>query len=105
MKFVSSLYVGYELMVFFGFIDVCALVRIFVNKAIGPTKAKKLGNSGYRSVKVLIVLVYARLKRLCNETRIVEHLKECQWVTKTLGLVAVPYRTIVDGWWRRYISF
>lgn len=84
--------------------EACEVVRLLVNKAIVPAKPKRPGNPGYGPVKALRTLVYARLKGLNNDTRIVEHLKKHSWATKTLGLEAVPNRTTVGRWWRRYLN-
>jgi hypothetical protein len=83
--------------------EVCEVVRLIVNKAIVPTEPKRRGNPGYGRVKALRVLVYARQKGLDNDTRIVEHLSKHPWIAKTLGLEAVPNRTTVGRWWRRYL--
>ncbi len=80
--------------------DACEVVRLFVNKAIVPAEPKRRGNPGYGRVKALRVLVYARLKGLENDTRVVQHLRKHQWITKTLGLEKVPNRTTVGRWWR-----
>ena len=84
--------------------EACEVVRLFVNKAIVPAEPKRRGNPGYGRVKALRVLVYARLKGLDNDTRVIEHLKKHTWIAKTLGLVTVPDRTTVGRWWRRYLS-
>jgi hypothetical protein len=84
--------------------EACEVVRLFVNKAIVPAEPKRPGNPGYGPVKALRVLVYARLKGLDNDTRVVEHLKKHQWIAKTLGLGTVPDRTTVGRWWRRFLS-
>ncbi len=84
--------------------EACELVRLFVNKAIVPAEPKRRGNPGYGRVKALRVLVYARLKGLDNDTRLVMHLKKHRWIAKTLGLGAVPNRTTVGRWWRRCLS-
>ena len=84
--------------------EACEVVRLFVNKAIVPAEPKRRGNPGYGRVQALRVLIYARLKRLDNDTRVVEHLKKYQWTARTLGLEAVPDRTTVGRWWRRYLS-
>jgi hypothetical protein len=41
---------------------------------------------------------------LDNDTRVVEHLKKHRWTAKTLRLQAVPDRTTVGRWWRRYLN-
>lgn len=51
------------------------------------------------------MLVYARLKGLENDTRVVEHLKKYTWAARTLGLRCIPDRTTVGRWWRRYLRF
>jgi len=85
--------------------EACKVVRLLVNKAIVPAEPIRRGNPGYGPVKALRILVYARLKGLDNDTRVVEHLKKNQWIAKTLGLEAVPDRTTVGRWWRRYLHF
>lgn len=84
--------------------EACEVVRLLVNKAIVPAEPKRRGNPGYGRVKAIRTLVYARLKKLDNDTRIVEHLKRHPWIAKTLGLNTVPNRTTVGRWWRRYLS-
>lgn len=84
--------------------EACEVVRLFANKAIVPAELKRAGNPSYGRVKALRILVYARLKGLDNDTRIVEHLKKHLFAAKTLGLSSVPDRTTVGRWWRRYLS-
>jgi len=84
--------------------EACEVVRLFVNKAIVSAELKRRGNPGYGRLRALRVLVYARLKGLENDTRVVEHLKKHSEAAKTLGLCRVPDRTTVGRWWRRYIS-
>jgi transposase len=84
--------------------EACEVVRLFVNKAIVPTEPKRRGNPGYGRVKALRVLVYARLKGLDNDTRVIEYLKKHTSVSRTLGLCKIPDRTTVGRWWRRYLS-
>jgi len=83
--------------------EACEVVRLIVNKAIVPVEPKRRGNPGYGRVKALRVLVYARLKGLDNDTRIVKHIEKHPWIAKTLGLDVVPDRTTVGRWWRRYL--
>jgi len=83
--------------------EACEVVRLFVNKAIVPAEPKRRGNPGYGQVKAIRVLVYARLKRLGNDTRIVEYLKKHIDVSRTLGLCRAPDRTTVGRWWKRYM--
>jgi len=84
--------------------EACEVVRLFVNKAIVPIEPKRRGNPGYGRVKAIRILVYARLKGLANDTRVVEHLKKHIDVCRTLGLCKVPDRTTVGRWWRRYLN-
>jgi hypothetical protein len=83
--------------------EACEVVRLFVNKAIVPAEFKRPGNPGYGQVKALRVLVYARLKGLDNDTRIIKHLKKHRSAAKTLGLNSVPDRTTIGRWWKRYL--
>ena len=84
--------------------EACDVVRLFVNKAIVSAEPKRRGNPGYGRLRALRVLVFARLKGLENDTRIVEHLKKHSYAARTLGLCKVPDRTTVGRWWRRYLS-
>ena len=84
--------------------EACEVVRLFVNKAIVSAEPKRPGNPGYGRLKALRVLVFARLKGLENDTRVIEHLKKHTQTTRTLGLCKVPNRTTVGRWWRRYLS-
>jgi len=84
--------------------EACEVIRLFVNKAVVSAEPKRRGNPGYGRLKALRVLVYARLKGLENDTRIVEHLKKHRYAAKTLGLHSVPDRTTVGRWWRRYLE-
>jgi transposase len=84
--------------------EACEVVRLFVNKAIVSVEPKRRGNPGYGRLKALRVLVYARLKGLENDTRVIEHLKKHGLNAKTLGLNTVPDRTTIGRWWRRYLT-
>ena len=55
--------------------EACGVVRLFVNKAIVPAELKRRGTPGYSRVKALRILVYDRLKRLDNDTRLLARLK------------------------------
>jgi transposase len=83
--------------------EACEVVRLFVNKAVVSAEPKRRGNPGYGRLRALRVLVYARLKGLDNDTRVVEHLKKHSYAARTLGLYKVPDRTTVGRWWRRYL--
>jgi transposase len=84
--------------------EACEVVRLFVNKAIVSAEPKRRGNPGYGRLKALRVLVYARLKGLENDTRVIAHLKKHSDAARTLGLCKVPNRTTVGRWWRRYLG-
>ena len=84
--------------------EACDVVRLFVNKAIVSAEPKRRGNPGYGQLKALRILVYARLKGLENDTRLVEHLKKHVQAAKTLGLSTVPDRTTIGRWWRRHLN-
>ena len=83
--------------------EACEVVRLFVNKAVVSAEPKRRGNPGYGRLRALRVLVYARLKGLDNDTRVVKHLKKHSDAPRTLGLSKVPDRTTVGRWWRRYL--
>jgi hypothetical protein len=84
--------------------EACEVVRLFVNKAIVSAEPKRRGNPGYGRLRAIRVLVYARLKGLENDTRLVEHLRKHMQAVKTLGLSTVPDRTTIGRWWRRYLN-
>ena len=84
--------------------EACEVVRLFVNKAVVSVEAKRRGNPGYGRLKAIRGLVFARLKGLENDTRVVEHLKKHTQVSRKLGLSSVPDRTTVGRWWRRYLG-
>lgn len=84
--------------------EACEVVRLIVNKAIISAEPKRRGNPGYGRLRALRVLVYARLKGLENDTRVVEHLKKHSDAARTLGLCKVPNRTTVGRWWRRHLG-
>jgi len=84
--------------------EACDVVRLFVNKAIVSAEPKRRGNPGYGRLRALRVLIFARLKGLENDTRVVEHLRKHMQIAKTLGLNRVPDRTTVGRWWRRYLD-
>lgn len=84
--------------------EACEVVRLFVNKAIVSAESKRRGNPGYGRLRALRVLVYARLKGLENDTRVIEHLKKHSDAARTLGLFKVPNRTTVGRWWKRYLN-
>jgi len=56
--------------------EVCEVVRLFVNKAVVSVGPKRRGNPGYGQLEAVRVLVYARLKGFENDTRVVEYLKK-----------------------------
>ena len=84
--------------------DACELVRLIVNKVVVPAEPKRAGNPGYGQLKAVRTLVYARLKGLQNDTRIIAHLKMHPFKAKKLGLHQIPDRTTIGRWWKRYIN-
>jgi transposase len=84
--------------------EACEVVRLFVNKAIVSAEPKRRGNPGYGRLRALRVLVYARLKGLENDTRVIAHLKKHSDAARTLGLCKVPNRITVGSWWRGYLG-
>ena len=84
--------------------DTCEVVKLLVNKAIALSEPKRHGNIGYGKVNALRILVYARLKRLGNDTKLVEHINKHPGIAKTLRLQAIPNGSTVGRWWRHYLS-
>ena len=80
------------------------VVRLFVNKATVSMQPKRPGNPGYGPLKAVRVLVFARLKGLENDTRLVEYLKKHANALNALDLHSVPDRTTVGRWWKRYLN-
>jgi hypothetical protein len=75
--------------------EACEVVRLFVNEVVVSAEPKRRRNPGYGRLRALRVLVYAKLKGLENDTRVVEHLKRHKWAARALGLRSVPDRTTV----------
>ena len=84
--------------------EACELVRLIVNKTVVPAEPKRPGNPGYGQLKAVRTLVYARLKGLQNDTRIIWHLKKHPTDAIKLGLHCIPDRTTIGRWWRRYLN-
>jgi hypothetical protein len=84
--------------------EACDVVRLFVNKALFSKQPKRVGNPSYGPLKAVHVVVFARLKGLTNDTRLVEHLKKHKQTTSKIGLKTVPDRTTVGRWWKRYLT-
>jgi transposase len=84
--------------------EACELVRLIVNKTVVSAEPKRRGNPGYGRLRAIRVLVYARLKGLQNDTRIVEHLKRHLQEARKLALNRIPDRTTVGRWWKRYLN-
>jgi IS5 family transposase len=82
--------------------EACELVRLILNKVTVPAEPKRAGNPGYGIKTAIRVLVYARLKGLENDTRIIWHLKRQPQDAHTLGLGSIPDRTTIGRWWTRY---
>ncbi len=84
--------------------EACELVRLIVNKTVVPAEPKRAGNPGYGQLKAIRLLVYARLKGLQNDTRIIWHLKKHPAEVAKLGFHSIPDRTTIGRWWKRYLN-
>jgi hypothetical protein len=84
--------------------EACELIRQIVNKTIVPKEPKRAGNPGYGQLTAVRILVYARIKGLQNDTRIICHLNKHPSDAKTLGLQNIPDRTTIGRWWKRYLT-
>jgi hypothetical protein len=82
--------------------EACELVRLTLNRITVPNEPKRAGNPGYGIKTAIRVLVYARLKGLENDTRLIWHLQRHPNYAKTLGLHKIPNRTTICRWWTRY---
>ncbi len=82
--------------------EACELIRLILNKVTVPAEPKRAGNPGYGRKTAIRVLVYARLKALENDTRIIWHLQRHPQFAHTLGLYSIPDRTTIGRWWIRY---
>jgi len=84
--------------------EACEVIRLFVNKAIISKQPKRVGNPGYGRLCAVRILVFARLKGLTNDTRLVEYLKKHKQTTNKLGLTTVPDRTTIGRKHKRYLQ-
>jgi hypothetical protein len=75
--------------------EACDVIRLFVNKALFCEQPTRVGNPGYGQLKSVRVLVFARLKGLTNDTRLVAYLNKHKQDTNKLGLTTLPDRTTV----------
>jgi hypothetical protein len=82
--------------------EACELVRLTLNKITIPNQPKRAGNPGYSIKTAIRILVYARLKGLENDTRLIWHLKRHLQYAHTLGLNHIPHRSTTSRWWTRY---
>jgi hypothetical protein len=83
--------------------EACDVIRLFVNKALFCKQTKHVGNLGYGPLRAVRVLVFARLKGLINDTRLVAYLNKHKQDANKLGLTTVPDRTTVGRWHKRYL--
>ncbi len=67
-------------------------------------QSKRVGNPGYGPLKSVRVLVFARLKGLTNDTRLVAYLKKHKQTANKIGLTTVPDRTTIGRKHKRYLQ-
>lgn len=78
------------------------LTRLVVNKTVVPERRGR-GRKGYGRRPAVRLLVYAQLKGIHQDTRLVKHLEKNPEVAESLGLNGIPDRTTI-GRWRRRLS-
>lgn len=78
------------------------LTRLVVNKTVVPEREGR-GRRGYGRRPAVRLLVYAQLKGIHRDKRLVKHLEENPKVADTLGLDGIPDRTTI-GRWRKRLS-
>ena len=80
------------------------VVRLFVDIELVPREPRRPGNPGYPMLVAVRVLVYMILKGLENDNRLVAHLEKNLHMARALGLMGIPHRTMIGGWWRRHVE-
>lgn len=73
------------------------MARLVVNKTIVQER-KGRGRRGYGCQPAARLLVYAQLKGIHRDKRLVKHLKKNPGVAKALGLKGIPNRTTIGRW-------
>ncbi|KON29288.1 hypothetical protein AC480_03405 [miscellaneous Crenarchaeota group archaeon SMTZ1-55] len=82
--------------------DTFELVRLFVNKTLVTTEARRRGNPGYPRLHAVRLPVYAKLARIETDKGLIRHLTKNHHVVRGLRLRWIPHRTTIGRWWRRY---
>ena len=76
------------------------LARLVVNKTIVQER-KGRGRKGYGRLPAARLLVYAQLKGIHKDKRLVKYLQKNPGVAKALGLKSIPNRTTIGRWRKR----
>lgn len=79
-------------------IKTAIVVRQFINKKTVPQRPRQKGNPGYSWHVVARVLVYAVLTGIFTNKGLVRHLEQHLFITRILGLKAIPHRKTIARW-------
>ncbi|PTD93745.1 hypothetical protein C9439_06775 [archaeon SCG-AAA382B04] len=77
------------------------LVRTVVNRKMVPEQQGR-GRRGYGNLSRVRVLVYAAVKGIHNDSKLVRHLEKRGEVRSSLGLNNVPHRSRISRWRKEY---
>lgn len=77
--------------------DPAQLVRTVVNKELVPEQQGR-GRRGYGNLSRVRVLVYAAVKDIHNDSKLVRHLRKNHKAKRELGLSRTPHRTTISKW-------
>ncbi|KXA91856.1 hypothetical protein AKJ63_00695 [candidate division MSBL1 archaeon SCGC-AAA259D18] len=83
-------------------LEATELTRVVVNKSVVPERRGR-GRRGYGRRPAVRLLVYAQLKGIHRDARLVKHLRKNPEVAESLGLNGIPDRTTI-GRWRKRLS-
>ncbi|KXB02673.1 hypothetical protein AKJ43_01095 [candidate division MSBL1 archaeon SCGC-AAA261D19] len=81
-------------------LEATELTRLVVNKTVVPERRGR-GRRGYGRRPAVRLLVYAQLKGIHRDARLVKHLQENPEVAGLLGLNGIPDRTTIERWRKR----
>jgi hypothetical protein len=79
------------------------IIRLVINKTIVPKQPKRGGRKGYGAVLIVRLLVYSVLVGIFTNMGLKRHLeKHRNSIARVLGFKAIPHRTSIGRWKRKY---
>lgn len=78
------------------------LVRQAVNKSFLPVQKRHRGRRGYARIARLRLLVYQRIKKIGDDSKLHRHLKKNPKVARGFGFKKIPHRTQIGRWRRKH---